>query len=228
MTGIGRREANKREKLLRIRQAARTVFLSKGYEAATVREIAAAADVAFGTLFLYAKNKQDLLLLVFEDEFLPLAERAAASVSPDQPVVDQICSFFRGFYELFCATPELSRDMLREITFSTGGIVSERIRGGVQNIQQHLARILARAQAEGQVSSSVSPDLAAQVVFSLHRIELRFCLDFEELDIDSSLSRFRNQLQVIWMGLEAPTLRSSGLQKRRITRTEKLDAGVAR
>ena len=47
----GRRETNKREKLARIRQAAKDVFSAKDEKAATVREIAAAADVAFGTLF---------------------------------------------------------------------------------------------------------------------------------------------------------------------------------
>ena len=59
-----RREANKHDKLLRFRRAARDIFVRKGFKGATLLAIAAAAGVAFGTLFLYAKDKQDLLLLL--------------------------------------------------------------------------------------------------------------------------------------------------------------------
>lgn len=199
---IGRREAKKRDKLERIRRAAKHTFLNKGYEAATVREIANSANVAFGTLFLYATNKQDLLLLIFEEDFIILAEKAAGKVDPQAPVVDQLITFFNDFYEFFCSTPALSRDMLREVTFDSGGIVAARIWAGVQDIQLHLARLVARAQAEGLVSSSVSPDLAAHVIFSLHRIELRFCLGAEKPDIAASLERLRKQFDVLLVGLQ--------------------------
>jgi AcrR family transcriptional regulator len=119
---IGRREANKRDKLVRIRRAAREVFLREGYEDATLREIATAADVAFGTLFLYAKNKQDLLLLLFDEELPALTERAFQKADPAMPFIDQLIAFFTEFYAFFSETPRLSRDMMREITF-TGGIV---------------------------------------------------------------------------------------------------------
>ncbi len=199
---FGRREMNKREKLTRIRRAAKEVFLAKGFEATTVREIATAADVAFGTLFLYAKNKQDLLLLIFEEEFLSIAERAIQKTDFQAPFLDQLIDFLSGFYDFFCSTPALSRDMLREVTFSTGGVVATRIQAGVRDVQPHLARLVARAQAEGQVSSALSPDLAAQVIFSLHRIELRTCLDAEQPDIPASLERLRLQLGVLLTGLQ--------------------------
>src|SRR5580658_3438402 len=94
----GRREANKREKLSRIRRAARDVFLRKGFEAATVREIAAAADVAFGTLFLYAKDKRDLLLLIFEEELPLISERAFRRAKPELPFIDQLMAYFTEVY----------------------------------------------------------------------------------------------------------------------------------
>jgi AcrR family transcriptional regulator len=47
-----------------ILEAAATVFAEKGYQRATVREIAARAGVAPGTIYLYFKNKSDLLLAI--------------------------------------------------------------------------------------------------------------------------------------------------------------------
>ena len=196
----GRREANKREKLSRIRRAARDVFLKKGFEAATIREIAAAADVAFGTLFLYAKDKQDLLLLLFDEELPALTERAFRMAKPDAPFIEQILAFFTEFYAFFSATPQLSRDMMREITFS-GGIVATRIWTGVQSTEQHLARLVAQAQANGTVSASIAPDAAAHVIFNLYRIEIRFCLSEPEPNVAASLAKLRREFEILFIGL---------------------------
>jgi AcrR family transcriptional regulator len=197
---LGRREANKRDKLLRIRRAARDVFLTKGYEEATLREIAAKADVAFGTLFLYAKNKQDLLLLLFDEELPKVTQRAYRRAAPELALLDQLVEFFSEFYAFFAKTPSLSRDMMREITF-TGGIVSVRIWEGVQSTEEHVARIVARAQAADQVSAGIAPGAAAHVLFSLYRAEIRFCLDHDEPDIVGSLANLRDQLAVALSGL---------------------------
>src|SRR5471030_1303782 len=82
---LGRREQNKLEKRGRIIAAARELFTHKGFEATTSQEIADAAGVAGGTIFTYAKTKDDLLILVFHDEMLAVVERAyAAAPSRDR------------------------------------------------------------------------------------------------------------------------------------------------
>ncbi len=49
---------------VQILEAAAAVFARKGYQRATVKEIAASAGVAPGTIYLYFKNKRDLLLAI--------------------------------------------------------------------------------------------------------------------------------------------------------------------
>jgi len=61
---LGRRERNKQEKLERITAAARELFAEHGVDDVTTQQIADRADVGSGTLFLYAKTKAELLLLV--------------------------------------------------------------------------------------------------------------------------------------------------------------------
>lgn len=201
-TELNRREANKREKLERIRQAAREIFFSKGFDGATLRQIASAADVAFGTLFLYAKDKQDLLLLLFDEELPLLTERAFLKAKADLPFVDQLVAFFEEFYIFFGKTPQLSRDMMREITFSSG-IVSSRIWTGVLDTERHIARLVARAQADGKVSPRIAPESAAHVIFSLYRVEIRFCLSKDSPDVEGSLNKLRQGFELLWSGLEA-------------------------
>jgi AcrR family transcriptional regulator len=197
---IGRREANKRDKLARIRAAACDIFMRKGFDAATVREIAECAGVAFGTLFLYAEDKRDLLLLLFDDELEALTGRAGGRVDRAQPFVDQLVAFFTEFYRFFGKTPGLSRQMMREITF-TGGMVAERIWMGVQRTETRLGQIIAQAQADAVIAASPPPDVVAHIVFSLYRTEIRFCLAEDPPDVEGSLAKLRQQFDIVCDGL---------------------------
>src|SRR6516225_5792547 len=58
------RTGGKRERIL---DAAVHVFAEKGFYGAKVSEIAREAGVADGTIYLYFKSKDDLLISLFED-----------------------------------------------------------------------------------------------------------------------------------------------------------------
>src|SRR5690606_33017568 len=60
------REAGRAEKRARILEAASRVFASKGFLTSTVAEVAREAKVADGTIYLYFRNKDDLLLRLVE------------------------------------------------------------------------------------------------------------------------------------------------------------------
>src|SRR6185369_1719727 len=55
------------EKRKRILQAAIRTFGRRGFHEARIAEIAAAASVAEGTVYLYFKNKEDLLGVIFDE-----------------------------------------------------------------------------------------------------------------------------------------------------------------
>jgi TetR/AcrR family fatty acid metabolism transcriptional regulator len=63
-TANGRRSGDKRERILR---AAVKVFAKNGFHATRVSEVAKAAGVADGTIYLYFKSKDELLVSLFED-----------------------------------------------------------------------------------------------------------------------------------------------------------------
>ena len=52
----------KEEKSLRILDAAIRVFARKGFYNSTIADVAKVAEVAEGTIYLYFKNKDDLLI----------------------------------------------------------------------------------------------------------------------------------------------------------------------
>jgi len=62
----GRRERKKAQSKKVIVDAASGLFWSKGYDATTIYEIAEAADLALGTLYLHFESKADIALVQFQ------------------------------------------------------------------------------------------------------------------------------------------------------------------
>ena len=114
---LGRRERNKQQKLDRITAAARELFAERGVEEVTSQEIADKADIGAGTLFLYAKTKGELLLLVQNSAYAEaLAEgRSAAESIPD--LLDAVMAIVRPVVECNRKQIDNGRTYLREIVF---------------------------------------------------------------------------------------------------------------
>lgn len=96
--GAEKPDTGKRDRIL---SAAERIFARHGFFAAKVSEIAKEAGVADGTIYLYFKNKEDILIQVFidaMDEILRRQEEALAQVDPDDPVARLRC-FTRVHFE---------------------------------------------------------------------------------------------------------------------------------
>jgi AcrR family transcriptional regulator len=63
-TLIGRQERANQHKRERILAAAMALFTRRGVSGTTTQQIAERADVAIGTLYLYASTKAELLIMV--------------------------------------------------------------------------------------------------------------------------------------------------------------------
>ena len=114
---LGRRERNKLDKLARITAAAGELFAEHGVDDVTTQQIADRADIGTGTLFLYAKTKGELLLLVQNASYADaLAEgRAAAAAEPD--AFEAVMCVVRPVVECNRKQVDNGRTYLREIVF---------------------------------------------------------------------------------------------------------------
>ncbi|MEJ3750666.1 TetR/AcrR family transcriptional regulator [Actinomycetes bacterium KLBMP 9797] len=114
---VGRRERNKQEKLDRITAAAGELFAERGVDEVTTQQIADKADIGTGTLFLYAKNKGELLLLVQNSTYADalIRGKAAAETIPD--VLDAVLALIRPVVECNRKQIDNGRTYLREMVF---------------------------------------------------------------------------------------------------------------
>jgi TetR/AcrR family transcriptional regulator len=114
---LGRRERNKLDKLARITAAAGELFAERGVDDVTTQEIADRADIGTGTLFLYAKTKGELLLLVQNSTYADaLAEGREASAAAGT-MTDGVLAVIRPVVECNRKQIDNGRTYLREIVF---------------------------------------------------------------------------------------------------------------
>ncbi|MDR6986023.1 AcrR family transcriptional regulator [Paenarthrobacter nitroguajacolicus] len=114
---LGRRERNKQEKLDRITAAARELFTQHGVDEVTTQQVAEKADVGAGTLFLYAKNKAELLLLVHNAKYAQALESGIDAAAAEVAVLDAVMAIIRPIIECNRVQIENGRTYLREIVF---------------------------------------------------------------------------------------------------------------
>lgn len=82
-----------------ITDAAVEVFAEKGFHQARVSDIAKRAGVADGTIYLYFKNKEDLLLCIFEEKMDLLLEGLGQALSTTDDPIERIRAYARFHFE---------------------------------------------------------------------------------------------------------------------------------
>ncbi|MEL7977819.1 TetR/AcrR family transcriptional regulator [Isoptericola sp. F-RaC21] len=114
---LGRRERNKQAKLERITAAASELFAERGVDDVTTQQIADAADIGTGTLFLYAKTKGELLLLVQNAHYSAALERGRAAAADAPTVLDGVMALVEQIAECNRVQVDNGRTYLREMVF---------------------------------------------------------------------------------------------------------------
>jgi len=92
----------------RILDAAVKVFAQKGFFQSKVSEIAKEAGVADGTIYLYFKNKDDLLISIFEIKMQDVIARFRAAISERSDAVSKLKCLIRMHLAEFQANPDLA------------------------------------------------------------------------------------------------------------------------
>lgn len=195
-----RRERNKLDKRARIQAAATRLFSERGFDATTTKAIADEAGVAAGTVFLYAEDKADLLLLAMCGELARVVEERFASLPPP-PLVDQLVHVFGGFLSFYEAHPKLAIAFVQTVITSHGRNAEEMDRLTIGTLQRFAALIEA-AQARGELQRDVPPLLLAQNCFAIYFSALSAWLRRFAATMDEALGMLRLALSLQLRGLQ--------------------------
>jgi TetR/AcrR family fatty acid metabolism transcriptional regulator len=107
------------DKHRRIIQAALKVFAKNGFYNSKVSEIARAAKVADGTIYLYFQNKDDILISLFEEEMAAILKKVRLAMGDYDDPVEKLKQFALNHLRLVEEHKELAEIIQVEIRQSS-------------------------------------------------------------------------------------------------------------
>ena len=148
----------------RILKAAIKVFAKNGFYATRVSEIAKAAGVADGTIYLYFKNKDDVLITIFQDglqQLLVILRDVAASDAPFDERIARIIELQLGLLEE-------QRDLAEVITVNlrqSSSLLKQYAAPLFMEYIDVIAGLVRDGQHEGAFRKDLNPRVVARSLF---------------------------------------------------------------
>jgi len=157
-----RNGGDKRERIL---AAAERIFARHGFFAARVSEVAKEAGVADGTIYLYFKSKDDLLISVFENRMAHVNDQLRTAIA-DLPPGEQLRAFIRAYLRMVSDEPTAVEVLTIELRQSSK-FMKEYDNPQFADFLRMLGGIIAEGQARGELDAAIPGHVAARMIFGI-------------------------------------------------------------
>jgi TetR/AcrR family fatty acid metabolism transcriptional regulator len=161
----GPERVDRTEKRERILSAAERVFARRGFFAARVSEIAKDAGVADGTIYLYFKSKDELLISLFEARMKQVNAALRAAVAAAPPA-EQLGAFIRAYLRLVHEEPGAAEVLTIELRQSSK-FMKEYENPEFADFLRMLGGLIAKGQDTGELDDGVPAHIAARMIFGM-------------------------------------------------------------
>jgi len=190
-----RRAVAKQQTRRRLIAAAKTLVAERGYEAATLRDVAAMAQMSTGAVFANFADKADLFNEVIIDDHADLLAQmkhaADEQATPRERLLSMLCA---GYALRF---PQLSL-MQAQLGFSWSNDrgLEQRNRLGVRPILEVLAEVLRDGVRAGELTSAIDADLIAEMIWDNYVANYRHAI-FDGWTVEALCERVAKQIDVL-------------------------------
>jgi AcrR family transcriptional regulator len=164
---VGLRETKKAKTRLAISEVATAMFIERGFDAVTVADVAAAAEVSVATIFNYFETKEDLFF-DREGEMIAAQARVIGARAKGETIVTAIHRQLRAAIDV--ELPGLiERDVARFVaTVQASPALRARVRLALEKLEASLAAAIAadtRAKPD-----DATPRLVAGMIVGVERV----------------------------------------------------------
>ena len=160
-TAAEARDQDRRKTILR---AAVEVFARKGYHGCRIADVAREAGVAYGLVYHYFKNKEELLQLVFEAGWGGFMSRIRDAAEASAPLEQKIHRIAQVAFEAYRIDPRGVRVLVLEFARSPSTGEANR-RTAFAEVLGVITRMFERARARGELRAGLEPALCAAMLF---------------------------------------------------------------
>lgn len=185
--------SDKRERIL---EGALKAFAEKGFYNTKVSEIADEADVADGTIYLYFKNKDDLLISLFEDRMEWIIDRFEREMDGvEGGIIEKIRRFVELHFQLAVNNPELAEFITVELRQSAK-FIKEYDNPKFRDYLGLLEALIEEGQSEGIFGRDLNSRLLSRAFFgALDEVLLQLTLtDAEPEDVSDEVEQVSSML----------------------------------
>jgi AcrR family transcriptional regulator len=211
---LGTAERKQREKLRRqeaIIDAAEQVILERGFEAATMDEIAEKAELSKGTLYLYFKNKTALYLAICLKGSQKLNSRFVKVLSLDKTGIELIRILGETYLEFVRENPIYFHafsyyESIQDQNFLNKNKMAQLCEENSREAMAYITRTLQIGMQDGTIDDTYDPKELAVMIWASSRgiVQVAYLksmghhfkvIDDIELDVESMFESFIQLLQ---------------------------------
>jgi len=145
-----------------ILDAATTVFARTGYHGSRVSDIAREAGIAYGLVYHYFKNKEEILESIFEEQWSGFLEAVEVIAEGGNTTEDKLLSIAGLILNAYRVRTDWVKVLVFEIQRSPRFRTPDQIRA-MGRLFEMVARILRDGQKAGELRDDLDPDIACYV-----------------------------------------------------------------
>jgi TetR/AcrR family transcriptional regulator, fatty acid metabolism regulator protein len=151
-------------KYMQIIDAAVIVIAENGYHQAQVSKIAKQAGVADGTIYLYFKNKEDILISLFEEKMGEFVEKIEEKIAGKVTAEEKLLMMIETHFQLLSEDHHMAIVTQLELRQSNKEL-RLRINAVLRGYLQVIDKIILNGIETGEFSSDLDVRLARQMIF---------------------------------------------------------------
>jgi TetR/AcrR family fatty acid metabolism transcriptional regulator len=156
--------AGEPEKRRAILHAAVRVFAEKGYQGCRIADVARAAHVAYGLVYHYFRNKDELLESVFAEQWAILINAIRAIDEGPGSAAEKLAGVHGFVFDVYKTAPAAVRVLILEVTRTTHALRAGSTRETFESAVRLVADIVRQGQESRELRADVDPVVAATAI----------------------------------------------------------------
>ncbi|WMT38908.1 TetR/AcrR family transcriptional regulator [Paenibacillus sp. D2_2] len=156
--------SRKQEKFEMILDAAEKVIAENGFYGSQVSKIAKEAGIADGTIYLYFKNKEDILISLFQNRLGSLVSTFKNSITDEDSAEEalfKVCEIHFSLLEENVHLAYVTQIELRQSSLELRKAIGQAVKPYIQLIEH----ILVKGVADGSFRAELDTKLTRQLIF---------------------------------------------------------------
>ena len=150
-----------REKII---EAARKLFVNKGFKGTTVRDIAAASDTNVAMVNYYFRSKHNLFEEIFNESFDLLTEKIFSIVSSDVSFFDMLNNWVDVYYDVLIENPQLPMFVIHEINQNPESLIKRLSTKEPHQLYIRLAERIKEEEEKGTIRETSVADFLLNMI----------------------------------------------------------------